>query len=249
MFRATNDPTETRPASEHFVWSSRESDSPGVGFPSCCTDLARIPRNTKDPSGYYRLLGLPPWASIDEIKRTCRKLLARFHPDGPEPDEPRFRRIEEIYRILSDPVRKVEYERTPEGHTYVDSEVREKIKDLAFERGFSPEEVREMFSSDGDLTPVHAASTDWDFYAEGLEEGDHDRARAWYPELLAVGSTIGYAGRLKLFLTDDRWGFDPRSGIVRAPRDATPDRTNAIRLLVAFGRGHGTVVERARNTK
>lgn len=209
------------------TWSSRDSDAPGVGFPSCCTDLARVPRNVKDPSGYYRLLGLPPWADEAEVKRTCRKLLAQCHPDGEAPDLERFRRVEEIYRILSDPVRRVEYQRTPEGYRYVDSQVREELKGMAFRHGMSPDEVREAFTTDADLA---VSGGDWDYFSKGYDEGDRERSRRWYPHLIRVGAAIGYRAPIRLFLTDT-WGFEPRSGIVRVDRAAEPSHEGARRAM------------------
>lgn len=77
---------------------------------------------TLDP---YATLGIPVGASRAEAARAHRRLAMRFHPDrnpGPEAAD-RMRRINEAWRILSDPSRRARYdaERTTRpwpGHAY-----------------------------------------------------------------------------------------------------------------------------------
>lgn len=65
-----------------------------------------------DPFGFYRLLGLTPSASMDEIKATdCRR--PYYIPSGDESDKAfaeAFRRTPEAYAVLSDPVRRANYD-------------------------------------------------------------------------------------------------------------------------------------------
>lgn len=57
---------------------------------------------------YYSVLGVSRDATEDEIKRAYRKLAAKHHPDrGGSKEE--FQRIEEAYRILSDPAERQRY--------------------------------------------------------------------------------------------------------------------------------------------
>ncbi len=53
-------------------------------------------------SDYYKILGLPPEASVDEIKKAYRKLAYRYHPDiNPSPDaKDQFILITEAYEFL-----------------------------------------------------------------------------------------------------------------------------------------------------
>ena len=56
----------------------------------------------------YATLGIPPSASRAEAARAHRRLAKRFHPDvnpGPEASE-RMRRVNEAWRILSNPARR-----------------------------------------------------------------------------------------------------------------------------------------------
>lgn len=58
---------------------------------------------------HYSTLGVSKNASIDEIKRAYRKLASKHHPDrGGSKEE--FQRIEEAYRILSDPQQRQQYD-------------------------------------------------------------------------------------------------------------------------------------------
>jgi curved DNA-binding protein CbpA len=64
---------------------------------------------TLDP---YAALGIPAGASRDEAARAHRRLAKQFHPDvnsGPAAAE-RMRRINEAWRILSNPARRARYD-------------------------------------------------------------------------------------------------------------------------------------------
>ena len=64
---------------------------------------------TIDP---YATLGVPVGASREEIARAHRRLAKAFHPDvnpGPTAVE-RMRRINEAWRVLSDPIRRARYD-------------------------------------------------------------------------------------------------------------------------------------------
>lgn len=65
-----------------------------------------------DPKGYYATLGLGREASAAQIKAAYRELAQRWHPDrSPEPEAAeRFRRIQEAYEVLRDPLRRMAYD-------------------------------------------------------------------------------------------------------------------------------------------
>lgn len=63
---------------------------------------------------YYAVLGVPPEASREQIKRRFRNLARDSHPDANPGDpeaEARFRDIAEAYEVLSDPQRRAAYDR------------------------------------------------------------------------------------------------------------------------------------------
>ena len=62
---------------------------------------------------YYEILGVPPEASSEEIKKVFRRLARRYHPDlnpGDKAAEEKFKDIGEAYEVLSDPNRRAQYD-------------------------------------------------------------------------------------------------------------------------------------------
>src|SRR5690606_28396525 len=61
---------------------------------------------------YYRVLGVPPAANPDELKKAFRKLARKYHPDlSHEPDaEKRMKEVNEAFSILSDPLKRAAYD-------------------------------------------------------------------------------------------------------------------------------------------
>lgn len=63
---------------------------------------------------YYDILGLKQDCSQDEVKKAYRKLSLKFHPDKNEGDEyfsEMFKQVNEANEILSNPVKRSEYDR------------------------------------------------------------------------------------------------------------------------------------------
>jgi curved DNA-binding protein CbpA len=61
---------------------------------------------------YYKILELPTTASLQEIKRSFRRLAQQYHPDkndGSHMATARFREIQEAYKVLSDPKHREAY--------------------------------------------------------------------------------------------------------------------------------------------
>ena len=59
---------------------------------------------------YYKILGLQQTASQEEIKDAYRELAKKFHPDKNPNSIDRFKRINEAYKILSDPQKRKQYD-------------------------------------------------------------------------------------------------------------------------------------------
>lgn len=72
---------------------------------------------------YYEILGVDKNASLEEIKRTYRKLALKYHPDrnptNKKEAEERFKEISEAYAVLSDPQKRTQYDQF--GHAGIDS--------------------------------------------------------------------------------------------------------------------------------
>lgn len=65
-----------------------------------------------DFKDYYKVLGIDPSASQDEIKRTYKKLARKYHPDvSDEPDaQQRFQEVSEAYEVLKNKEKRAEYD-------------------------------------------------------------------------------------------------------------------------------------------
>ncbi|MCB1645872.1 MAG: DnaJ domain-containing protein [Pseudomonadales bacterium] len=65
-----------------------------------------------DFKDYYKILGIEPNASQDEIKRSFKKLARKYHPDvSNEPDaQARFQEVSEAYEVLKDKDKRAEYD-------------------------------------------------------------------------------------------------------------------------------------------
>ncbi len=68
-----------------------------------------------EKSDYYTILGVAREASKDEIKRAYRRLAKKHHPDlnkdNQKEAEEKFKEVSEAYEVLSDPQKRVNYDR------------------------------------------------------------------------------------------------------------------------------------------
>mgnify|MGYP000849636869 FL=1 len=203
-------------------YSSKESDYPGVGYPSCSRVLARAARNTNDPNGYYEELGLYPWATDDEIRTALRTMFKRYHPDGTSPDEGKFMRFKEIGEVLLNPVNKKRYEATKSGELFIDSEIRQVI---ALE-GISLDEVATPFDDEEEDREIF-----FDYFAADHMPWDMLQAQHWYEYLVAVAPMVGYTKTIRVMLHDGKPDWLDRAGILMIPRGWKPNSANAFGLL------------------
>ena len=55
---------------------------------------------------YYKTLGINKNAGKDEIKKSYRKLSLEYHPDRPNGNAEKFKKVNEAYETLSDEQKK-----------------------------------------------------------------------------------------------------------------------------------------------
>ncbi len=59
---------------------------------------------------YYKILGVDNSATKEEIKKRFRKLAHKYHPDKKEGSEEKFKKINQVYQILSDDKKRFDYD-------------------------------------------------------------------------------------------------------------------------------------------
>lgn len=221
----TNDPSR--------VFDSRLCDRPGVGFPSCDTDLCRLPPNSADPHGYYAELGVDPWATDEQIKVRVRQLYRQLHPDtGAIPDSARLQRVKLIAEVLLDPEARLRYNRTPPGKRMLDKVYRSELSVMDLS-GIDPVEMGRLLQPTASAPPRPTAGGWFDYLAVDRRYGDMHLAQRWYAHLLSTAPLVGYRRRIKVLLQDGPAFFHPATAVMAIPRFWTPSRAVAFALWVA----------------
>ena len=140
----------------------------GIGFPSSCKVLVPYcrPMSWRDPNGFYRTLGITPMSSDEEVRKAGRALLARYHPDGPEPDEEKFLDVQDAYRTLTED--RVAYDSTPDDHVL----------------------VTEANKTRSDITTLKSSYAGWGYFSE-VPRATDDSVAVWaYEHYLAQALAI-----------------------------------------------------------
>lgn len=94
---------------------------------------------------YYQILGLKNDASLSDIKKAYRRLAVKFHPDKNANDDgffnEMFKNISEAYEVLSDPIRKADYD-----NNYSGTEINDDYDNFSEENIYhsEPEEESEL---------------------------------------------------------------------------------------------------------
>ncbi|MCX7843950.1 MAG: molecular chaperone DnaJ [Candidatus Bipolaricaulota bacterium] len=163
---------------------------------------------------YYEILGVPRNATQEEIKRAFRRLAKQYHPDVYKGDkkeaERKFRKIAEAYEVLSDPVKRAQYDRFghvgPEQSVDFGPEGFRRTRE-AFEEFFGPSAFEEIFNL---------------FFGEGRRARPASRAQR--------GEDLEY--RVRLTLEDAAFGTTLRASL---PRYAACSRCGGSGLTPGTG--------------
>mmetsp|Transcript_20570 Transcript_20570/g.37120 ORF Transcript_20570/g.37120 Transcript_20570/m.37120 type:complete len:622 (+) Transcript_20570:246-2111(+) len=89
-----------------------------IAFFLCCCRSFLSSNGRDDGESFYELLGVPPKATPDELKRAYKRQSLLMHPDKlaqkgqsvPPADRDRFTRMRHAYEVLSDPRRRETYD-------------------------------------------------------------------------------------------------------------------------------------------
>ncbi|EDO07360.2 heat shock protein DNAJ family protein [Babesia bovis T2Bo] len=97
-------------------------------------------RNNNDPKGFYKVLGVKPDASDDEIKKKYKALAIKWHPDKnpnnlAEATE-MFQKISTAYETLSDPQKRRDYDSSVYHHVSDDGDSFNSSSSFSMNGGF-----------------------------------------------------------------------------------------------------------------
>lgn len=116
---------------------------------------------------YYKTLGVADDASSDKIRRAYRRLIRAAHPDLGNEEEREVREarsavLNEAYGVLSDPVKRAEYDRSG-GKRSAPEELDDEIKDVlaaALADGLGKDAVDVLSHARKNLNGIIAGATD-----------------------------------------------------------------------------------------
>ena len=129
---------------------------------------------------YYKILGVGKDASVEEIKKSYRKLALKLHPDknpGNKDAEEKFKKINEAYAVLSDPTKRKEYDQFGSADSFKQRfsqedifrgfDLNEILRDLGF--GFGGGSARRQGYSQTDADPFGS------FFGGGQQQHAYSR--------------------------------------------------------------------------
>lgn len=101
---------------EYDEFEGEEEEQRGGGFPSDFDFLSLV----SQPKDYYKILEVEYDASDETIRSNYIRLALKWHPDKRKDEDSatsRFQEINEAYKVLSDPMKRREYDK--QGTLYI----------------------------------------------------------------------------------------------------------------------------------
>lgn len=237
---------QSRQKSELFD-SRKVPRSKGIGFPSCNTEIALLPPNTKDPHGYYRELGVAPDATQRRIRAAVRRLLRDLHPDTGSGDTDGFNRVLNIAKVLLDPINREKYNRTPPGMRLMDAVYEAELSKIDELQGMTEEQLNAVFVPQEAPKNPYATSLGYryDYFArDHLSDpwrADGLKAQLWYHFLIEAAPLVNYRRTIKVLMTGGEAAYHHDIGIMEIPRQWEPSAALAMSLfthVAGFRPGH-----------
>lgn len=224
----------TRESSSELYDSRKVPRARGIGYPSCNTELARLPPNTQDPHGYYAAIGVHPWASEAEIRSAVRSLLYRLHPDTGSGNVERFQRIRNIAEVLLDPLERDKYNRTPVGKRLMDKVYEAELSKLGELNLMDEDEVRRVLQPQK-ANPYRGRAGRYDYFALGHNtdpwQADALKAQLWYHFLVDAAPMVGYRRVIKVVMTSGQAHYLHEASMMIIPRSWEPSAGLAYSLF------------------
>lgn len=99
---------------------------------------------------HYQILGVDPHASEEEIKKAYRKLARVYHPDlnpkRPRTSHERFKRLQEAFDVLSDPISRRQYDESLDlGQTKTNEAGHTEVRSSSWTVDIDQEETRDRW--------------------------------------------------------------------------------------------------------
>lgn len=178
-------------------------------------------------SSYYDILGVTPTASVEEIRKSYRRLALRWHPDKNQNNlaeaTRRFREISEAYEVLSDAERRSVY----------DANRSNRRSDFEWPSTFvfrDPQEIfRDFFTFFDELDPLASTYHEHDFHHTNVfsststsDEDDFDESTI-FPDVPYKRTMM--VGMLQFFFRMDNFHQFPSLIVTSANRDRSHIRT------------------------
>lgn len=229
----------TQSQQKSALFDSRKAPrAKGIGYPSCNTELALLPPNTRDPHGYYREIGVSPGATHGQIRMAVRALLRQLHPDTGTGDTERFNRVLNIAKVLLDETARASYNNTPKGMRLMDAVAIAELSKLDDLVGLSEEQLREVLKPQKVANPYATnLGYRYDYFAvDHLDDpwrADGLKAQLWYHFLIETAPLVNYKRIIKVLLTGGAAEYHHDVGIMVIPRSWEPSTALAMSLFTA----------------
>ncbi|HHH36278.1 MAG TPA: J domain-containing protein [Gammaproteobacteria bacterium] len=170
---------------------------------------------------YYKIMGVAPDASQEDIKRAYRKLARKYHPDvsKEEDAEERFKEVNEAYEVLKDPEKRAAYD-----------------------------ELRAGRHAGEEFTPPPGWNAGFEFSGGGFTGADASQFSDFFESLFGAGSPFARRGGRRGRGFSIR-GEDHHAQILIPLEDSYHGATRNIQLQVPEYDEHGRLVTHRRNLK
>lgn len=183
----------------------------GTWLPNSSLALVKVELAGNDPRGLYRLLGISPTSTEQEVRRAAKRRMLESHPDTGG-DQEEFSLVLEAYETLNDRAKRAAYDKErPQSKVTVKREPKGVWEPPVTEAG-EPAFFKEPQSI--------------------LSEADIALVREWQSMLLEAAHGFGTALDIKAGIGKCPSGYAIEDGIAVIDREAVPQRWAAMLFIL-----------------